>query len=163
MDTSQQYQEFLSNIISVGGPIIKTLLQECISHIKDKKIQDKLTKKLNEILPDMPIGARKVIFEDKVFLMVIGPIDDPKEYSIIEEINRIKNVIPTDKHDYLQKEVNMTMSIIPNVYQKILEKHNKDFTEILIKNLPNERKNIKTNLNIINLLKNNPYFNFIVN
>ena len=141
-----EYEKFISNVVSVGGPVVKTLLQECLGHIKDKKDRKKLESKLDEILPNMPIGARKVMFEDKVFMIVISPIDEPEKYSILEEIDRIKKVIPKDKHDYLQKEINVTMSIIPNIYQKLLETHNKDFTEPLLKKLPEERRNIKNNL-----------------
>lgn len=146
MEHSSQYKQFISTVFAVGSNVVKALLIECIDHIEDKSVQKKLEKKLNEIIPDTPIGARKIMFDNKTFLMVIKPVDDVDNYSIVDEIDRIKSIIPEDKHEHLQGEINMTMSIVPSLYKRILETHEKDFTEMLINNLPEDRKNIRTNL-----------------
>ena len=70
---------------------------------------------------------------------------DIKEYNIVDQIALIRDDIEEDKWDYLQKEVSMTFSIIPNIYQKVME-DNPQFQQDLIKSLPINRKDILSNL-----------------
>lgn len=138
-------QEFLALVASIGVPVIRTLLLETIDLIKNKSKKNELKQILDIILPACPISARSIKFNNKQYYMVFKPCPDVSKYNIIDEVNKIRNQLEENKHEYLMKEVGMTLSVIPNIYEKVME-DNPEFEKKLIDALPEGRKNIITNL-----------------
>ena len=138
-------QEFLALVASIGVPVIRTLLLETIDLVKNKSKRNELKQILDIILPACPLSARSIKFNNKQYYMVFKPCEDISKYNILDEVNKIKSQIEEDKHEYLMKEVSMTLSIIPNIYEKVIE-DNPEFEKKLTEYLPEDRKNIISNL-----------------
>lgn len=138
-------KEFLALVASIGSPVIKHLLREAIDIVEDPIAKDELRSVLDIVLPDCPLSARAIKFAGKQFYMVFKPCPDVSKYNIIDEIDKVKSILKPDKHDYLMKELSVTMSIIPNIYEKIME-DNPEFERKLRAALPEGRKKIIHNL-----------------
>ena len=141
----EKKKAFLALVAAIGVHVIRDLLKEAIGLIKKKEKRNPLLQVLDVILPEAPVGARDISFNDKKYYMFFKKCPDIKEYNIVDQIALIRDDIEEDKWDYLQKEVSMTFSIIPNIYQKVME-DNPQFQQDLIKSLPINRKDILSNL-----------------
>ena len=143
---AEQHEQFIKDILPVATHVIKTILVDTIDHIADEVKKEALMTKLDKILPNMPIGARKLTVGHKTYFMVFKPCDDVKYYSLDTQLNKIKRQLPADQHDRFKIEVSVTLSSIPNIYRRLMESH-ADFCDQLVEALPEDRKtNVTSNL-----------------
>lgn len=144
MDIDKRKKEFLELIESVGTPVIRQLLLEAIDYIKNKSKRNEIKQQLDELLPAKALASRIIMFNNQKYYLVFKPCSIEK-YNLDDELNKIKSVIPEEKHEYFMNEVSITLSIVPNLYQRLME-NNKDFNDNLINSLPENRKDILSNL-----------------
>ena len=145
-ENDKRFKEFLTVMFSVGGPVIKFLIKEAISLVKRDELKKKLYNRLDIILPDMPLGARRIMINNKKFLMSFQLCKNIEKYSMEEQLSFIKEQVPEKDHAYLMKEVGVTLSSIPNYYIKLREE-NKDFFKLLQDNLSHKRQiNLQSSL-----------------
>lgn len=141
----ERKKKFIEQIANVGAPVVRQLLLETIDLAKPKAKKNKLKQELDRILPAVPLSARNIMFGGKTYYLVFRPCPDIKEYSMDAELDKVRKIIPEEQQDYFMKEVGITLSVIPNIYQKIIE-DNEDFAELLVESLPENKKNIFSNL-----------------
>ena len=145
MEEQKRKKGFMDMIVGVGSPVVRQLLLEAIDKVKSKESKNKLTDMLNDIIPATPLSARNIMFDNKKFYLVFQPCTDVKEYNIDKELDKVRNLLPEEQIDYFMKEVSITLSVIPNLYQKIID-DNTEFADKLTNALPADRKDIFTNL-----------------
>lgn len=145
METDPRKKEFLQMVEAVGSPVVRQLLLEVIDNVKNKTKRNELKQKLDEILPARPLATRNIVFGSKRYFLVFKPCVSIEDYSIEAELEKVKSVIPEEKHEYFMNEVSITLSVIPNIYQRLMDT-NTEFATKLESNLPDDKKDIFTNL-----------------
>ena len=139
-----QDKEFIVAVFSVGIPVVRGLYTDIINRIKDKTVQEKFHKKLDNSLPETPLGGKKLEYEDKKFYMWFKPITTEAlsrynyEKETIGKILEVTGLSATDKVlEYVYEDRNCTFSA-PFNYNRMFMETNKKFISELIEALPED-------------------------
>lgn len=135
--------EYLGAVIGIGIPVVRSLYYDIIDRITDEKRRKQIRKKFDKLLPELPLGAKKIVFEEKTFYMYFKEIksEELHKYNADDEtINKILRLTNKRKDEasnfkYLLDDRNCTFSA-PLNYNRVFMDKNKDFISELIDALP---------------------------
>ncbi len=136
-------EAFLEAVIGVGIPVVRSLYHDIINKIIDEKRRKQLKKKFDKLLPELPLGAKKIIIADKTFYMYFKEVTNSElsTYNMNREtIGKILKIVgitsdEASNFNYLVDDRNCTFSA-PMNYNRVFMDKNKDFISELIDALP---------------------------
>lgn len=136
MDESQKaQQDFMMAVRAVAVHVLRTLYKEIIDKVEDKKVAKNLHEEFDEkVLPELPPGAKKIMYQHKLYYMVFKPVGD--DYNLATQMKKIPSADMSEEDQFkLNADRDMTISA-PLNYNRIVWHHSKDFLLKLMDALP---------------------------